>query len=62
MVVILAAKYVDVKGHSGSLGERLEDVRDHLGREISNLLPLELQVAAEIWAGGDVEHSARESL
>lgn len=62
MVVVLATNDIDVKGDSGSLSERLEDVRDHLGGEISNLFPFELKVAAEVGSGGDVEDGAREGL
>lgn len=62
VVVVLAAEDIDVKRDASRLCERLEDVRDHLGREVANLFPLELQVAAEVGSGRDVEDGARKSL
>lgn len=62
MVVVLAAKDVDVQGDPSGLGERLKDVRDHLGAEVTDLFSLELEVAAEVRSGGDVEDSAGEGL
>jgi len=62
VVVVLAADDIDVKGHAGSLSEGLEDVRNHLGRQVSNLFPLQLEVATEVGSGGDVEDGAGEGL
>ncbi len=62
VVVVLAADDVDVEGHARALRERLEHVRDHLARQIPDLLALELQVAAEVRPRGDVEHGAGERL
>lgn len=62
MVVVLAAEHVDVKRDARALRKRLEDVRNHLGREIADLLALELQVAAEVRARRDVEDGARKGL
>jgi hypothetical protein len=62
VVVVDTAKDVDVKGDTSGLRERLKDVRDHLSREVSDLLALELQVAAEVGAGRNVEDSAGEGL
>ena len=62
VVVVLSPKDVDVKRDTGALGERLEHVRDHLGRQVADLLALELQVAAEVGARRDVEDGAREGL
>lgn len=62
MVVVLSPEHVDVKGDARGLRERLEHVRDHLGREVADLFPLQLQVAAKVGSRGDVEDSAREGL
>lgn len=62
VVVVLSPKHVDVEGDARGLRERLEHVRDHLGREVANLFPLQLQVAAEVGSRGDVEDGAREGL
>lgn len=61
-MVVLTADHIDVKGYSSSLSKRLEYVRDHLGRKISNLLPFQLEVAAEVRSGGDVENGAGKGL
>lgn len=62
VVVVLSPKHVHVEGDARGLRERLEHVRDHLGREVANLFPLQLQVAAEVGSRGDVEDGAREGL
>jgi len=62
VVVVLSPDDVDVEGDAGTLGERLEDVRDHLARQVSDLLALELQVAAEVRPRRDVQHRASERL
>lgn len=61
-MVVLAAEDVDVERDAGALRKRLEDVRDHLAREVADLFALELQVAAEVRARRDVEDGAREGL
>lgn len=62
VVVVLSPEHVDVKGDARGLRERLEHVRDHLGREVANLFPLQLQVAAEVRPRGNVKDGAREGL
>ena len=62
VVVVLSPEDIDVERDAGALGERLEHVRDHLGRQVADLLALELQVAAEVGARRDVEDGAREGL
>ena len=44
MVVVLATEHVDVECYTRSNRERVEDVRQHLSGEVSDLLALELQV------------------
>ena len=56
MVVVLAAEHVDVKRHAGRHGERVEDVREHLRREVPDLLALQLQVRNAVWAPGYVDN------
>ena len=40
MVVVHAADAVDVQRDPRGHGERVEDVRDHLAREVADLFPL----------------------
>lgn len=39
MVVVVSANDIDVQCHACCLSKGLEDVRDHLGAEVSNFLP-----------------------
>ena len=56
VVVVLAAQHVDVQRHAGRHRKRVEDVREHLRREVPNLLALELQVRNAVWAPGYVDN------
>lgn len=62
VVVVLSANDVDVQRDSGTLRERLEHVRDHLGGQVTNLFPFQLQVAAEVRTGRDVQNGSRQGL
>lgn len=62
MVVVLAAEDVDVERDAGSDRERVEDVREHLRREVPDLLALQPEVRHAVRARADVDHRARECL
>lgn len=62
MVVVEAPQDVDMERDASCLGERVEYVRNHLTREVANLFPLELKVAAKVRSGGDVEDCSCEGL
>lgn len=40
-MIVLSAQNINVKGDTRSDGEGVEDVREHLCREVSNLLTFE---------------------
>ena len=44
VMVILPSQYVDMECYSSSEGERLEYMREHLRREISDFFTLHLEV------------------
>ena len=56
MVVVLTAEDVDVKRRATGDRERVENVREHLRREVPDLLALELQVRNAVWAPGYVDN------
>lgn len=41
VVVVLSSQHIDMHGNTGTLGETLQDVRYHFGRQITQLLPFE---------------------
>ena len=53
-MVILTPENIDMQSDSCCEGERLEDVREHLGGEVSNLLALHLEVCNTVRTTGDV--------
>ena len=48
MVVVHPADAVDVERDPRGHGERVEDVRDHLAREVTDLFPLLREVSLSI--------------
>lgn len=58
VMVIFASEDIDMECHTRRHRERVEDVRDHLCREIANFFSLELQVSNAVRASGYVNHSS----
>ena len=56
VVIILPTKDVDMKSDASSYRKRIEDVREHLRREITDLFSLETKVGDAIWSRADVYH------
>ena len=53
-MVILTPENVNVQGDTRCEGERLEDVWEHLGGEVSNLLAFHFEICNAVWASRDV--------
>lgn len=62
MVVVVTSDDIDVHGDTGSLGEALQAVGQHLGAQVSNLLTTQLQVADTVRAVAEVDDGASEGL
>mgnify|MGYP001369130697 CR=1 FL=1 len=62
MVVVLSPQNVDMESASRSDGERVEDVGDHLARQISNFLSLETELCDTVGSRADVDDCAGEGL
>jgi hypothetical protein len=62
VVVVLAPKYVDVYRTAGCDRKRVEDVREHLRREVADLLALHAQVRHAERPRADVYDGTRERL
>ena len=56
VVIVLSTKDVDMKSDASSYRERVENVREHLRREITDLFSLEAKVGDAIWSRADVYH------
>ena len=56
VVIVLPSEYVDVQSDARSDREGVEDMREHLRREVRYLLALELQVRNAVWAPGYVDN------
>ena len=56
VVIVLSTKDVDMKSDASSYRKRIEDVREHLRREITDLFSLETKVGDAIWSRADVYH------
>ena len=56
MMVVLPSEHVNVQSDARSDRERVEDMREHLRREVPDLLALELQVRNAVWAPGYVNN------
>ena len=50
VVIIFASQYIDVQSYASGDCERVEDVWEHLRREVANLFALQLQVRHAIRA------------
>ena len=59
MVVVLPSEHVDMECDPSGDGERVEYVREHLSREVADLLPLQLQVRHAVRTRADVNDGAR---
>ena len=55
VVIIFASQYIDVQSYASGDCERVEDVWEHLRREVSYLLPLDAQVRNTVWARADID-------
>ena len=62
MVIVLAAEDVNVERDPGSDGERVEDVREHLCREVPDLLALQPEVRYAVWPRANIDNSAGQCL
>jgi hypothetical protein len=47
-MIILPAEDVNMKGGSGGHGKGVEDVREHLGAQISNLLTFHTEIGETV--------------
>ncbi len=56
MMVVLPAEHVDMQRHARRDGERVEDVREHLRREVPDLFAFDAEVGDAEGAGADVYH------
>ena len=59
VVIIFASQYIDVQSYASGDCERVEDVWEHLCREVSYLLPLDAQVRHAVWARAYIYHCSR---
>lgn len=62
MVVVVAAKAVDVQRDARGLGKALQTVGNHLAAEIADLLALEAQVDDGVRSVGEINDGAGEGL
>lgn len=62
MVVVLATQTVDVKCDSGTLGETLENVGNHLGAELAKPLALQAELDDAVRSVGEIDDGAGEGL
>lgn len=58
-MIILPAQNVDMQCNPGSDGKRVEDMGDHLRRQVANLFSLEAEVRDTVGAGADVDDCTR---
>jgi hypothetical protein len=49
-MIVLAPKDINMQGDAGCHGERMEDVRYHLCREVAEFFALESEVRHAVWA------------
>ena len=56
VMIVLPSEHVDVQSDARSDREGVEDMREHLRREVPNLLALELQIRDAVWASGYVDN------
>lgn len=61
-MVILTPENVNMQSDAGCKGERLEYMREHFRREVSDLLALHIEVRDAEWAPRDVNDCSRECL
>ena len=62
MVIVLSSEHINVQSDARSDRERVEDMREHLRREVPDLLALDAEVAHAVRARADVDDRAREGL
>ena len=56
VVIVLPSEHINVQSDARSDREGVEDMREHLRREVPDLLALELQVRNAVWAPGYVDN------
>lgn len=62
VVIILATEDIDVQRRSRSHGERVENVREHFGGEVSDFFAFETEVGETVRASADVNHRPGQRL
>jgi len=62
MMVVFAPEDIDVKSYAGCHCKRMEDMRDHLRREVSNLLAFQSELSDTKRTRANVDHCSGERL
>lgn len=62
MVIVGAFENIDMERYTSSGSKRQEDVRNHLAREVTDLLSLQAKVDGSEWATGDIDHCTGKGL
>lgn len=62
VVIVLATKTVDMKCYTGTLGETLENMGNHLGAELAKPLALQAELDDAVRPVGEIDHGAGEGL
>ena len=62
LVVLVLAFGLDVEVDAGGIGERLEEVMEHLGRDIAYLFAMELGIPYEPGTAAEVEGDLTETI
>lgn len=62
VMIILTSENVDVQRHPGGHGKGVEDMGEHLRREVSQLLALDTEVRDAVRSGADIYDRPRQRL
>jgi hypothetical protein len=58
-MIVLTPQDIDMHRAPGCDSERIKDVREHLRREVTNLLALETEICHTVWPRTDIDDRPR---